>query len=45
MTSDAPTEAYVCIWLPDATEPVVCGRLDRRDARYVFSYSICSIIS
>ena len=38
MTSDAPTEAYVWIWLPDATEPVVCGRLDRRDDRYVFSY-------
>ncbi len=38
MTSDAPAEAYVWIWLPDATDPVVCGRLDRRDDRYVFSY-------
>jgi serine/threonine-protein kinase HipA len=38
MPSDAPTQAYVWIWLPDATEPVVCGRLDRRDDRYVFSY-------
>lgn len=38
MTSDAPTEAYVWIWLPEVTEPVVCGRLDRRDDRYVFSY-------
>lgn len=38
MTSDAPTEAYVWIWLPEATEPVVCGRLDRHDDRYVFSY-------
>lgn len=38
MTSDAPTEAYVWIWLPDATEPVVGGRLDRSEGRYVFSY-------
>lgn len=38
MTSDAPTEAYVWIWLPDATEPVVGGRLDRSEDRYVFSY-------
>lgn len=38
MTSDAPTQAYVWIWLPDATEPVVGGRLDRREDRYVFSY-------
>lgn len=31
MTSDvagSPTEAFVWIWLPEATEPVVCGRLD-----------------
>lgn len=27
MTSDAYTEAYVWIWLPGATEPVVAGRL------------------
>jgi serine/threonine-protein kinase HipA len=38
MTSDAPTQAYVWIWLPDATEPVVGGRLDRSEGRYVFSY-------
>jgi serine/threonine-protein kinase HipA len=38
MISDTPTQAYVWIWLPDATEPVVCGRLDRSDDRYVFSY-------
>ena len=38
MTSEAPRQAYVWIWLPDATDPVVCGRLDRRDDRYVFSY-------
>lgn len=38
MSSEPPTEAYVWIWLPDATEPVVSGRLDRRADRYVFSY-------
>lgn len=38
MTSE-PREAYVWIWLPDATTPVVAGRL-RRQARggYVFTY-------
>jgi serine/threonine-protein kinase HipA len=38
MTSDAPTQAYVWIWRLDATEPVVGGRLDRREGRYVFTY-------
>lgn len=28
MTSEPPTEAYVWIWLPGATEPVVAGRLE-----------------
>ena len=28
MTSERPTEAYVWIWLPGATEPVVAGRLE-----------------
>ncbi len=27
MTFEQPTEAYVWIWLPGATEPVVAGRL------------------
>jgi serine/threonine-protein kinase HipA len=27
-TSDPPREAFVWIWLPDATEPVVAGRLE-----------------
>jgi serine/threonine-protein kinase HipA len=45
MTSDqqqsgkAPNEAYVWIWLPGATEPVVTGRLERaRDGRLNFNY-------
>ena len=38
MTSELPVEAYVWTWLPDRTEPVVSGRLERRADRYVFSY-------
>lgn len=38
MTSERPTEAYVWAWLPDANEPVVCGRLERRADRFIFSY-------
>jgi serine/threonine-protein kinase HipA len=43
MTSDpkpaAAQEAYVWIWLPGATEPVVAGRLTRaRDGRLNFNY-------
>ncbi len=41
MTSDTrPTEAYVWIWLPGATEPVVAGRLfrDEGDDAYSFTY-------
>jgi len=28
MTSKQYTEAYVWIWLPEATEPVVAGKLE-----------------
>lgn len=28
ISDQAPSQLYVWIWLPDATEPVVCGRLD-----------------
>lgn len=35
MTSD---EAYIWIWLPEATEPVVAGRLSRDGGRFVFNY-------
>jgi serine/threonine-protein kinase HipA len=39
MTFDnARQEAYVWIWLPGATEPVVAGLLTRRDTKLVFNY-------
>ena len=33
-----PDEAYVWIWLPGATEPVVAGRIARDGERLVFNY-------
>jgi len=39
MISEPPESAYVWIWLPDRSEPVVAGRLDKRSDRYVFSYA------
>ena len=42
MTSDltgAPTEAFVWIWLPEATDPVVCGRIDTGDGPTRFTYA------
>lgn len=40
MTSDIadPDQAYVWIWLPDATEPIVAGRLTRDGERLTFNY-------
>ncbi len=43
MTSDrpgtkAPEEAYVWIWLPGATAPVVAGRIARDGERLIFNY-------
>ena len=39
MTSNSPPrEAYVWIWLPGETEPVVAGRLQRSDDVYIFNY-------
>jgi len=43
MTSDrpdtkAPEEAYVWIWLPGATEPVVAGRIACHGERLIFNY-------
>ncbi len=43
MTSDrsateTPDEAYVWIWLPDATAPIVAGRIAREGARLIFNY-------
>jgi len=34
----APEEAYVWLWLPDATEPVVAGRIARDGERLIFNY-------
>ena len=33
-----PREAFVWIWLPDRTSPVVAGRIRAQDGRYVFGY-------
>ncbi|OHV78206.1 type II toxin-antitoxin system HipA family toxin [Ensifer sp. LCM 4579] len=39
MTSRADaTEAFVWMWLPDGTEPVVAARLDQDGARLLFTY-------
>ena len=40
MTSDAarPREAFVWIWLPGRTAPVVAGRIHAEDDRFVFTY-------
>lgn len=37
--SDA-TEAFVWMWLPGATEPVVAGRLDQDGERLLFTYGV-----
>lgn len=38
ISSAAPTQAYVWVWLPGATQPVVAGRLVSEDRRLVFNY-------
>ncbi len=38
MTSSPPREAYVWIWLPGRTRPVVAGRVRSDGGRYVFNY-------
>ncbi|HEY7852881.1 MAG TPA: hypothetical protein VIB82_07880, partial [Caulobacteraceae bacterium] len=40
MTSDPapPGEAFVWIWLPGATTPVVAGRIERSGPTYSFNY-------
>ncbi|MEP2827768.1 type II toxin-antitoxin system HipA family toxin [Parvibaculum sp.] len=35
---DAPKEAYVWVWLPGSTDPVVAGRLERDGGRLIFNY-------
>jgi serine/threonine-protein kinase HipA len=34
----SPREAFVWVWLPHATAPVVAGRIDREEGRYTFTY-------
>ena len=34
----APNSAFVWIWLPEATSPVVAGRIDRDGDIYGFTY-------
>src|ERR1041385_7868411 len=38
MTSEAPKEAFVWIWLPGRTAPVVAGRLASTGNEWVFNY-------
>lgn len=40
MTSEIPqrSDAFVWIWLPSETEPVVAGRITQDRSRYVFNY-------
>ena len=38
--ADAPAEAYVWIWLPGATRPVVAGRIAREEGVYFFNYGL-----
>ncbi|MDO5643513.1 MAG: type II toxin-antitoxin system HipA family toxin [Paracoccus sp. (in: a-proteobacteria)] len=41
MTSEADvTNAFVWIWLPEATEPMVAGRLDQHGERLLFTYGV-----
>jgi serine/threonine-protein kinase HipA len=38
MTSNRVKEAFVWIWLPDVTEPVVAGRLEADNGNVLFNY-------
>ncbi len=38
MTSNTEKEAFVWIWLPDETEPVVAGRLEADNGKILFNY-------
>ena len=38
MTSKTEKEAFVWIWLPDETEPVVAGRLEAENGNILFNY-------
>ena len=36
--SDIPNQAYVWVWLPEQTEPIVAGLLTRASGQFVFNY-------
>ena len=36
--AERPTEAFVWVWLPGATDPVVAGRLAAERGAFVFNY-------
>ena len=38
MTSNSDTEAFVWIWLPEETEPIVAGRLEADNGNILFNY-------
>lgn len=41
MTSEIDSnysEAYVCVWLPEATKPVVAGVLSKQGQQLIFNY-------
>lgn len=40
MTSKTEKEAFVWIWLPDETDPVVAGRLETYNGNILFNYGI-----
>jgi serine/threonine-protein kinase HipA len=41
-SNQQPQEAYIWIWLPNTTEPVVAGKLQLKDQQYVFNYGLCT---
>ena len=38
MNSKVPTEAFIWIWLPHATKPVIAGKLTASGKHYLFNY-------
>ncbi|MBK7352711.1 MAG: hypothetical protein IPJ05_02985 [Nitrosomonas sp.] len=45
MISSHDKEAYVWIWLPEETEPVVAGRLEADNGNILFNYSDIATLS
>lgn len=45
MISSHDKEAYVWIWLPEETEPVVAGRLEAGNGNIFFNYSDIATLS